>query len=249
MKNLKLLIYIIPIFGLVMTSCDPSVEALGSDDKSAVTYLPLITLEGGNVVLDCDATSYTDPGAVATAGGEEIELITKISGSYFGSSNVDGPDVYSVSYSAFNDDGIPASAFREVFWPVCNGDLVTSIAGVYIASIVRNGSTGAQYQGVGPILIKDLGNGVYQISDAIGGYYNFGRGYGPGYAATGMTITANNIPANDFTHDDVIGVGAFGGNLEMTAFSVNAATRTIKFTTDWDAGYVFVVTLTQVQDL
>ena len=247
MKNLKLLIYIIPIFGLVMTSCDPSVEAPGSDDSSEVTYLPLITLTGGDVELDCDATSYTDPGAVASAGGNEIELITKISGSYFGSSSVDGPDLYTIAYSAYNADGIPATGFREVYWPPCNGDLVTSIAGVYTANIVRNGSTGAQYQGVGPIFIKDLGDGVYQISDAIGGYYDFGRGYGPGYAATGMTITANDIPSNDFTHDDVVGVGAFGGNAEMTAFSVNAATHTIKFTTDWDAGYVFEVTLTQVQ--
>jgi len=247
MKNLKLLIYIIPILGLVLTSCDPSVEALGDDYKSKVTYLPLITLEGGDVELDCGATSYTDPGAVATAGGSEIELITNVSGSYFGSSTIDGPDVYSVSYSAFNDDGIPASAFREVYWPACNGDLVTSIAGVYTSNIVRNGSTGPQYQGVGPILIRDLGNGVYQISDAIGGYYDFGRGYGPGYAATGMKITANNIAANDFTYDDVIGVGAFGGNLEMTAFAVDPATHTITFTTDWDSGYVFKVTLTQVQ--
>ena len=247
MKKIKLLIYIIPILGLVMTSCDPSVEAPGFDDTSEVTYLPLITLEGGDVTLDCDATSYSDPGAVASAGGNDIELITNVSGAYYGSSSVDGPDVYSVSYSAYNDDGIPATAFREVYWAPCNGDLVTSIAGAYTADIVRNGSTSPQYQGVGPILIKDLGNGVYQISDAIGGYYDFGRGYGPDYAATGMTITANDIPANDFTHDDVVGVGAFGDNAVMTAFSVNAATHTIKFTTDWDAGYVFEVTLTQVQ--
>lgn len=247
MKNLKIL-YIFSILGLILTSCDPSVEAPGTENKSSLTYLPLITLNGdSSIELACDASSYTDPGAVATAGGQEIELFTNISGAYYGSSTVDGPDVYSISYSAYNADGIPATGFRSVFWPPCNGDLVTSITGVYTADVVRNGSISAQYQGLEPILIKDLGNGVYQISDAIGGYYDFGRGYGPGYAATGMTITANNIPANDFTHTDVVGVGDFGGLLKMTAFSVHPATHTITFTTDWDQGYVFEVTLTQVQ--
>ena len=70
MKNYKIFLFTLSILGLMITSCeDPSVEALGSNDSSQVTYLPLITLTGGDVVLDCDATSYTDPGAVATAGG------------------------------------------------------------------------------------------------------------------------------------------------------------------------------------
>jgi hypothetical protein len=33
--------------------------------------------------------------------------------------------------------------------------------------------------------------------------------------------------------------------LEMTSFSVDPATRTITFTSAWDAGFNFVVTLTQ----
>ena len=242
MKKIKLL-YILPILVLAMTSCeDPSVESLGSNDKSAVTYLPLITLVGGDVVLDCDATSYSDPGASASAGGNEIELITNISGTYYGSSTVDGPDIYSVSYSAFNDDEIPATGFREVYWPPCQGDLVTSIAGVYTCSMTR--TPGYSTEDIGPILIKDLGSGVYGISDAIGGWYEHEYGYGPAYAATGMTVTANDISANDFTYDDVIGVGAFGGAATITSFSVDAVAKTIKFTTEWDAGYVWEITLT-----
>jgi len=242
MKKLKLLIYIIPIFGLVMTSCDPSVEALGFDHLSEVTYLPLITLVGGDVELDCDATEYTDPGAEASAGGEEIELFTNTSGTYYGSNTVDGPDIYSVSYSAYNADSIPATAFRSVYWPPCNGDFVTSIAGVYTCSMTR--TPGYSTTDIGPILIKDMGNDVYGISDAIGGWYEHEYGYGPAYAATGMTVTANDIPANDFTHDDVIGVGAFGGAATITSFSVDPVAKTIKFTTEWDAGYVWKITLT-----
>src|SRR5690606_9951054 len=235
------------ILGLILTSCDPSVDAPGSNDESAVTYLPLITLEGDtSLELDCNTVSYTDPGAVASVAGNAIELNTNVSGTYYGGSTISGPDIYSVSYSAFNEDGIPATAFRSVFWPPCNGDLVTSIAGVYTVSALTR-TPGYSTSDLGPIIIKDMGNGVYAISDAIGGWYEHEYGYGPDYAATGMTVTANNIPTNDFTHDDVIGVGAFGGALSMTDFSVNPVTKTIEFTTEWSSGYVFEVTLTQVQ--
>lgn len=245
MKKLKFKIYLFSILGLILTNCDPSVDAPGSNDASNVTYLPLITLEGEtNIELDCNTSSYTDPGAVASAGGNEIELITNVSGTYFGSNTIDSPDVYNVSYSAFNDDGIPATGFRSVFWPPCNGDLVTSIAGVYTCAMTR--TPGYSTQDIGPILIKDMGNGVYAISDAIGGWYEHEYGYGPDYAATGMTVTANDIPSNDFTHNDVIGVGAFGGSASITSFSVNAAAGTIEFTTEWSFGYVWNITLTQM---
>ncbi|MCF8237364.1 MAG: DUF5012 domain-containing protein [Saprospiraceae bacterium] len=214
---------------------------------SEVTYLPKIDVVGGSSIqLACDATSFTDPGASATEGGVDVALTTSIHGNYFGSSAVDGPDEYVVNYSAVNKDGIPGAAMRTILWPECNGDLVTSIAGMYSMTVERNGNMDPQYKNNKYFFMKDLGGGQYQLSDAIGGYYDKGRGYGPDYAATGFVVTANDIPNNDFTHDGTIGVGAFGGNLIMTAFSVNPATRTINFTTDWDFGYVFVVTLTQI---
>ena len=245
MKNYKLILFTFSIIGLIITSCDPSVEAPGSEDESQITYLPKITLEGEtNIELDCDASSYTDPGAIAEAGGSQIELFTTTTGTYFGSSVVDGPDIYSVSYSAFNDDEIPATGFREIVWPPCNGDFVTSIAGVYTCSMTR--TPGYSTSGIGPILIKDMGDGVYAISDAIGGWYEHEYGYGPAYAAIGMTITANDIPTNDFTHDNVIGVGAFGGAATITSFSVDPVAKTIELTTEWSFGYVWEITLTQI---
>jgi len=244
MKNYKIILYTLSIIGLMVTSCeDPSVEALGSNDSSQITYLPLITLTGGDVVLDCDATSYTDPGAVASAAGEEIELFTVVTGLYFGSSAIDGPDVYTVAYSAFNEDDIAAAGFRYVYWYPCAGDFVTSIAGAYTCSMTR--TPGYSTSDIGPILIKDLGNGVYAISDAIGGWYDLEYGYGPDYAATGMTVTANDISKNDFTHDDVVGVGLFGGAASITSFSVDPISKTIDFTTEWSSGYVWKIKLTQ----
>ncbi len=245
MKKFKFLIYIFSIFGLILTGCDPSVDAPGSNDSSAITFLPLITLEGGSsVTLACDATSYTDPGAVASAGGVEIELSTNVGGKYFGGNEVtDGPDVYLVSYSAFNTDGIPAVNARTVLYPECNGDLVTSIAGMYTASVSRNGSSPAGYQNNGPFIIRDLGNNRYAISDAQGGWYEYGRGLGVSYATLGMVLVGT--PATGFTSEGPVPTNTFGGSNTFTSLIVNPVAGTLVLTVSWDFGFTFVTTFTQ----
>lgn len=243
-KNNKILIILL-ILGIIAVSCDGKEDA--SNVLSEVTYLPYIEVQGeSSITLDCDTDEFIDEGAIASESGVEIDLETTIEGYYFGSSAIDTPDYYVVTYSATNVDGIPGAEFRDITWAPCNGDLTTSIAGLYTADIVRNGSVDPTYQDLSPVMIKDLGDGVYQLSDAIGGYYDFGRGYGHNYAGTGMTVTANDIPSNDFTHTDVIGVGLFGGDLSMTSFSVDATSGTINFTTEWSFGFTFEVTLTQI---
>jgi len=249
MKNFKLLIYMFTVLGLFLTSCDPSVDSPGASDESNITYLPLITLEGGNVVLDCNTTSYSDPGAVASAGGNEIELITTVTGGYFESSSVDGPGDYAISYSAFNDDGIAATNFREVLWPECNGDLVNSIAGMYTETVSRNGSSPAGYQDNGPFIIRDLGNDRYAISDAQGGWYEYGRGLGVAYATLGMVLVANNIPANDFTSEGPVTTNTFGGVNTFTSLTVDPVAKTLTLRVNWDAGpYTFVTVFTQTDE-
>jgi hypothetical protein len=243
MKKYKLILCTFSIIGLMLTSCDPSVEAPGSNDSSEITFLPLITLEGGDIVLDCDATSYTDPGAVASAGGVQIDLVTKETGKYFGGTSVDGSDSYSVAYSAFNADDIPATNFRSVLWTECNGDLVTSIAGMYTGLVARNGSS--PYDEAGPFIIKDLGNDRYAISDAQGGWYEYGRAIGVAYATPGMVLKANNIGANDFTSEGTVPTGTFGGTNTFTSLKVDPVAKTLELTVNWSFGYDFVTILTQ----
>jgi hypothetical protein len=242
MKSLKLFLTFLTAIALINVSCKKT-----DIDDSEITYLPNIEVLGStNVQLECDAVSYTDPGVVATEGGSDVPVTTTITGTYFGGSTVNGPDVYLINYSAINKDGIPGAAMRTVVWPECNGDFVNSIAGMYKATVVRNGVVSPQYTDLKYIIIRDMGNDVYQLSDAIGGYYDFGRGYGYHYAATGMQVIANNIAANDFTHNQTVGVGDFGGVLSITDFSINPVTKMITFTADWDQGFVFEVTLMQV---
>ena len=216
-------------------------------DESQITFLPLITLEGGDVVLDCDASSYADPGAVAEAGGAQIDLLTEVRGKYFGGTSVDGPDSYSVIYSAFNADDIPAAAFRSVLWPECNGDLVTSIAGVYVGDVARNGSSPDAYKNNGPFIIKDLGDDRYAISDAQGGWYEYGRAIGVAYATPGLILKANNIAANDFESEGDVSTGTFGGTNTFTSLTVDPVTKTLVLTVNWSFGFEFVSTWTQVE--
>jgi len=269
MRKFSILILLIA----ALVGCD---EFENSAEKSKITYLPLIEINGGSdIELDCTETSFTDPGAVASEGGEPIALETQATGLYFGGHWEDGtgnwenahwvydevdftnPDSYQIAYSAVNVDGIPGAATRNVYWPVCNGDMVTSIEGMYKMSVRRNGSnmSGGAVIPVddnGPFFIRHLGGNVYALSDGMGGWYEHGRGFGPyDGPALGMTVTANNIATNDFTYGPTFSISVFGGAVNTTAFTVNAATKTINFTTKWDSDYdntpdfTFDVTLVQ----
>lgn len=218
---------------------------------SEVTYFPKMEMSGKAVInLDCTTTTFTDPGVTALEGGKPVDITTVVHGRYFGGTVVNSADVYDISYTALNVDGIPGSVQRTVYFPPCNGDFINSIEGVYESTVVRNGVVSAQYQGLKHVYVKKVGTNVFQLSDAIGGYYDFGRGYGSDYAFVGMTVTANSLASNNFTYGPSISGGAFGGPCNMTAFSIDPATKTINFTTVWTtttgAKYTFVVDLKQI---
>jgi hypothetical protein len=195
---------------------------------------------------------YTDPGAVVTEAGQPIEYEMSITGTYFVDETevLDSsiPDIYNVVYSAVNKDGYAGSVTRNVFVRPTQGDLVTSIEGLYTVSVVRTpgGGPAADYTDREYAFIRKVDSDTYEISDAIGGYYDFGRAYGPAYAARGARVTAVNIPGSIFTYDNSVAVGAFGGVATVSAMVVNPTDKTVEFTTTWDAGYSFKVTMKQV---
>lgn len=244
MENRKILI-LIALLAIFFVACEKDETA----DLSRITNYPTFKMTGDAVIFHQLGDPFTDPGVIATEGGGEIPVSVSVSGDHQGHSgteiDVNVTDHYIITYSATNSDGFDGTATRHVY-VFDEADLVTSIEGLYIAGIVRNGSTSAQYQNLEYMMIWPLGSNTYSISDAIGGYYDMGRGYGSNYRATGMTITANSIPNNDFSSGGPIGVGAFGGSLDLDYMNVDAGAKTIVFSTTWDAGYEFVVTLTQV---
>ncbi|MDI1257305.1 MAG: DUF5012 domain-containing protein [Flavobacterium sp.] len=236
-------LFILPILALFFASC--SDETTG--DVSKVTNYPIFTVLGDDVIILTKGDPFTDPGVIVMEGENEIEYTTTISGDFRGGTSIDTnvADIYHITYSATNVDGFSGTAGRTVI-VVDNGNLVNSISGLYTSTVVRNGVVSAQYTDMEYVIIWENANGTYEMSDGIGGYYAIGRGYGTGYAARPVVITANSIPANDFTVTN-FGVGAFGGDAEMSGLTVNPIPGTITFSTAWDAGFTFNVTLKKVE--
>jgi hypothetical protein len=248
MKSLKSTIYIMLVFLLPMTGCEDESSA----GLSRVTYFPDFTYNGDALVFVEKGTAFDDPGVTATEQGNTIPVDVSASGMYFGETSLDtsNPDIYTVTYAATNQDGFEGTQSRTVI-VAGQGDLVSDLEGLYTSTVVRNGVSGAAYTDMEYVVIRKIGDNEYELSDGIGGYYDLGRAYGPTYAAQPATFTANNIATNDFTFGPTFAVGTFGGEVELTAMTVNAASKTITFKSVWEADatteYTFNVTLKQVE--
>ncbi len=211
---------------------------------SAVTYLPKIDMNGNRYIeLPCGTTSFDDPGVIATEEGLEINVDTKLTSAYFGGASIASPDMYTISYSATNVDGIPGSAFRTVIVNPCPTNLAENLEGKYVAKIIRD--TGEEREGQYVFIVRQSSNS-YILSDGVGGFYDFGRGYGTDYASKGATITVNDIGANDYTITDAQ-FPVWGNMVSITDFTVDPATETISYTGTGDWGSQFFITLTLVR--
>lgn len=219
---------------------------------SSITNYPLITLKGSDPIFVPLGGTYADPGAIATENGAPIAFTSTGTGNYRKATTIDTKiaDEYSQTYTAANKDGFKASAVRRVI-VYKTGDLVNSIEGVYTCTISRNGATPSNaYRNIKYIYIWKNADGSYEISDAFGGWYQYGRGLGIGYITPGGKIVANNIAANNFSFPgNPLTNSGFGGVANITGLTVDAANKKLVLTCTWLAptAYTFVATLTQVQ--
>jgi len=233
-----------------LVSCDTK----DTEGVSKVTNYPIITVLGDETVFVPLGGTFTDPGVVAMEGSNEIETTSSAAGKYRGATSLDTNimDEYVITYSATNVDGFKGTASRKVI-VYKTGDLVTSLEGVYTCTIKRNGVTpSAAYQNIKYLYIWKNADGTYEISDAFGGWYEFGRGLGVSYATPGGTINAVSIPTNTFTYPgNPLSNPGFGGVANITDVQVDPLNKKIVLTCAWLAppatSYTFVATLTQVQ--
>ena len=177
-KSLYLIVCAAALF--VLGSC----QKLTTEGVTRTTYYPVLGLEGDDPYVVTLGQSYVEPGYTATLNGEDVSAGVTVS------SNVDtsAPGIYSVTYSAVNEDGFSASISRDVY--VLNPG---GIDNVY-SSHARMGSR--DYKNL-PIVIKKVSDGVYEIEDLCGGFYCYGRypGYEPTYdfhAEARFKINADN---------------------------------------------------------
>jgi hypothetical protein len=243
--------YIAIAFVTVLWSCELDGDTEGI---SRITYFPDFDYKGASVMLAPCGSPVADPGVTAKENGAALEVTTTISAFISGGSVPSVPgtaDRYTFAYKATNKDGFPANTSR-VIWEACTGNLTTSIEGLYTSTVFRDGISGAQYTNMKYLLIrkKPGSTNVYQVSDAIGGWYQLGRALGDAYNAPGLEVTATNIPANSFTFGGNPRVLTFGGPVAPQSLTVDAATKTLVLTSKWDNGagtiYTFVATLKQV---
>ncbi|MEZ5025585.1 MAG: DUF5012 domain-containing protein [Chitinophagales bacterium] len=239
--NLSKSLLILLVAIVSMTGCKKDYEA------SKTTFLPEMSLIGDDVVFLHVGDTYVDAGVEATANGQALPVTTTVTGSYSGGTTVDSnsPDIYQVTYSATNVDGFSASVSRTVI-VAKTGDLVNSIEGLYTATVGRGAPPTAQYTDMKYVIIWNISGNTYGISDALGGYYDLGRAYGPDFAAQGAVITANDIPTNSFAFTQAT-IPGFGNTVDISNFAVDAGNHQITFTgTGNFASGVFNVVLNQV---
>lgn len=229
--------------GTIVMSCNKDLETA---NVSELTEYPVFEIEGESEVYVERGAEYQLPVVTATEGGNELEVTYAVLGTYTGASTFDAnvSDIYVITYKAVNKDGYTGTTVITVY-VVETGDLVTRISGLYLSTITRNDLL--EYTDLEYVFISDNNDDqTYDIWDGIGMYYALGRNYGLAYAAP-TTVTAVDIPTNSFNYGPPFPVGAFGGAATMSDMVVDPTAKTISFTTNWDAGYVFEVTLTQVQ--
>ena len=213
-------------------SCERNLETEGI---SRVTTFAVIALEGDNPIFLHVGDNYAEPGA-STNTGDVVTIA--------GTVNANAAGVYTLYYSAENEDGFEASVQRTVY--VSNtGDFLTSIEGIYISTVTRSGVTrpGLEY-----VRIWSTGNpNEYRLSHGLGGWYAFGSGYGNDYDSQ-HTITAD-FGTNTGTVTDSYTAGwGPGYAVKVLDFAFDPDTKTITYNGDFiDGTYIMEVTLVQLQ--
>jgi hypothetical protein len=248
MRNRKLIYIFCTALVIPFVSCEKDYK-----DESRITYFPSFVMEGESEIIHTKGVPYTDGAVTATEDGKPLEVSVLVSGDasgYNGNSvNVDVIDKYEITYSATNVDGYVGTVLRTVYIAPPTGDLKTSLEGIYLSSVQRTPTFAVipQYSDMKYIYIWKTEENKYEISCAAGGYYFIGRNYGYTFAFQGAVITANDIPANDFTISQAYAPD-FGNVADITDFKVDAVNKKITFTStaDFDNG-VFHVQLEQVQ--
>ncbi len=180
MKKNYLYLAMSVLVAIFATSC----EKVTTEGMTRITYYPTITVLGDAETVVNVGETYTDAGCQVILNGEDVTDQVKIL------SNVDTNEmgIYTVAYSATNEDGFSTSASRTVY--VVN-------AGKFNTLYWGESQFGSRHYYNAPIAISDNGDGTYMIDDIMGGFYFNGRypGYEPTYdfhAEASLTLEADN---------------------------------------------------------
>jgi len=138
---------------------------------SRVTFFPVLTLNGERYTTIAVGSAFTDPGIVAREGSADI-IYTKS-----GSVNTNVPGIYTLTYTAVNKDGFPASLVRTVAVYSTDADAASNdLSGMYLRAATGLVSSWSK-----------IGPGVYSVSNP------GGAGIGTGTNVIVFNPTGNSI--------------------------------------------------------
>lgn len=105
----KYSVFIFTIF-ILLASCkkDKIISTADQVGISKVTYFPILTMKGDNIMVVEKGGTFTDPGVTAKAGESDVPVTST------GTVNTSTPGIYTINYSATNKDGFSASLRRTV---------------------------------------------------------------------------------------------------------------------------------------
>lgn len=223
------------VFGL--TSCN-------NDDyektDSRLTYYVNLEMLGDAFVQVPIGSSYTDAGCKATMNGQDAT--SRIVTTGIEDIDVNTAGLYTVTYSAINDDGFPASVSRTV--AVCDPSITTSIAGTWTTQPgtqrIYGGATVTPFAGY-TCKITKAAPGIFAVSDFFAGYYDQRAGYGSSYACKGyLQLLADNTLVCLSN-----GVAGWGDSLDEGTFegSYDPETETLTWQCDYAGSMTFYITL------
>lgn len=193
---------------LALVSCNET-----SQDPSTITYYITFEMEGDETYLLEVGTAYEEPGVTAFEGTEDVTSSMVTTGSV--DENTVG--LYTITYSATNQDGFSSSITRTVI--VYDPSVTTDISGTYTTAsgtyrlldasgysdeyIEENNLTVIEYEGARwiqtvfagySVTITQLAPGFNSVSDFLGGFYAQRAGYGSSYAMTGYLKVNSDDP-------------------------------------------------------
>lgn len=223
------------LLALTLTACDET-----SQDPSTITYYITFEMEGDETMYLPVGTAYEEPGVTAMEGSEDVTANVVTTGS------VDGNTVglYTITYSATNQDGFSSSTSRTVI--VYDPTVTTDISGTYTTAAGSyrywlETAAVSNFSGYN-VTITQLAPGFFYISDYMGGYYDQGAGYGSAYAMTGyLKLNADN------TLEAVTGsVAGWGDSYDSFDNGVyDPATGNISYELAYAQSMIFYITLTK----
>lgn len=222
------------VFSLI--SCNNKEELT----DSRLTYYVNLEMQGDAFVQVPIGGSYTDAGCTATMNGADATSRIVVSG--LDEIDYNKAGLYSVVYSATNDDGFSASVSRTV--AVCDPTITTDISGTWTTvegtQRVYGGETVTPFAGF-TCKIAQAAPGIFSVSDFFAGYYDQRAGYGASYACKGyLQLLADNtlvcLSNSVAGWGDSLDEGTFAGTYDP-------ATETLTWQCDYAGAMTFYITL------